>query len=227
MKLVLLIFFAIAQSLAAKAETQCVCEIGKDQKAIYRAGCNIWFSQKQCTIKKTIDRRPGTKLAQYVSKISRGDVLEIGYVGKWSDTQATAQYIEEHILPLIKIKDLRVVYENTGSFALSDPEGLQEEYLNFVKLPTNSKLLVKGSQGVSLGMWDQLFWGSANFYAFASTDWDVARFLDCTSQEGKKCSARFQKGDRGRCHDSKINRKIWLSCQKPQFGSGDFEWLRE
>ena len=224
----LLFALMMSTSFSAYSATHCACEIGqeKGQKAFYKIGCDMWLSKKKCTTKKIIDRKQNLPLAKYLPKISRGDTIAIGFVGRWLETQWTLDFVDSEIVPLLK-KNVSVLYDNTGSNSMNDPDEVQWQ-LSLLQIPQGSQIQVMGNQTESVGMWNSILWGSsANFYASASTAWAATKFPDCPTIEGKKCSATFQSGERGRCHNTETNRKIWLSCRKPKIGGGEYEWQRE
>lgn len=224
---ILLFVWIVLGSISGSAATHCACEVGQEsgQKFFYKIGCNRWLAKKQCTTKTVINRKAKAPLAKFLPKINPGDQLELGFVGRWIDSQWTLLFVDEELVPLLK-KNVSIVYDNTASLSMNDPDGVQA-YLSELQLPQKSSILVKGNQTNSVGLWDSILWGNANFYAFASTEWVVTGFPNCETIENKKCSAAFQSGERGRCHNTEINRKIWLTCKKPKAGSGEFEWQRD
>lgn len=221
--LFIFLFLQISQSA-----THCACEVGTNpnEKGFYKMGCNMWLNSKKCTTRKVVDRKPGQKLSQFLPKTKAGDILELSYVGHWLNFSWTIDYVQRQIVPLAKTKGVDIRYDNTACSPMSDPEAAQE-YLMDLSIPKQSKIMIKGSQGLSVGMWDSIFWGQANFYAFASTEWNTAKFLPCESIEGEMCSAAFQPGEKGRCYDRDIKRLVWLYCQKPKTPGKEFEWSRK
>jgi hypothetical protein len=210
---VFLFFFLF--SLQGLADTHCVCEIGQNQneKAFYRLGCETWISAKKCNSRKIIDRRLGYNLSSYIPNLKKGDTLELGFVGHWQNSQQTTEYISDQVVELVQKKQIDVNYDNTACSPMNDPEEIQE-FLMDLNLPVQNHILVKGSQGISIGMWDVLFIGRANFYAYASSNWTTPKFLPCENIEEKNCSAIYQKGERGRCFDRGQKKLIWLTCRK-------------
>ena len=228
MKLFLLVLVFITSSKAFSA-THCACEIGqsKSQKGIFRLDCKVWLSRKKsCTTKKIIDRPAGTKLLQYLPNLNKGDKLELGYVGNWSDASETIQYVEDQLLPVLQKKAQNIFYENMASYSMDDPDGVQEALVTMA-IPPQSQITVKGTQGVAVGTLESLLWDYTRMYALASTDWLVTRFIDCENIEGKNCSSVTQGSDKGRCNDTKINRRIWLYCKQPKVGFGENQWQRD
>ncbi len=184
----------------------------------------MWMAQRSCSTKTVVDRKPHESLASHLPNISKGDQIEVGFVGHWLDYWWTLAYLDKHIVPLAKKNRVSVVYDNTACSVMSNPEHVQG-YLLTLDIPKNSQIVVKGSQGLSMGMWDSIFWGTANFYAFASTEWKSPRFLPCDYIEDKICSS-FQGGEKGRCNDSQKKSLEWLYCKKPKFGNGEHSWQR-
>jgi hypothetical protein len=219
-----LIFFIF--SLHSWAATHCVCEIGqnKNEKAFYKLGCNTWLNNRKCDSRRVLDRKNGFSLSAHLQELRQGDVLELGFVGHWLNFYQTINYISDQVVPLVQKRRIDVNYDNTACSPMDDPEGVQE-YLMDLKLPAQNHIMIKGSQGISIGMWDVLFIGQANFYAYAHSDWTTPKFLPCKNIEGKVCSASFQKGETGRCYDRLQKKLVWLSCQQPEKKHA-YEWLR-
>lgn len=207
--------------------THCACEMGqnKNEKFFYKVGCDMWLQPKKCDTKKVVNRKPGQKLSQFLPAAKSGDVYEVGYVGHWSDSMQTIRYVDTHLVPLAKKKGVSVRYDNTGCSPMVDPE-LVQDYLMSLDIPMQSQILVKGSQAVTIGMWDELFVRNSDFYSHAHTDWNNPKFLACEAREGKVCSAAHQANEKGRCYDRKIKRLVWLYCQKPSGGKHAYEWQR-
>jgi hypothetical protein len=221
------LFFILILTPKVFSATHCACEIGwdKNEKFFYRLGCDMWLGKFKCDSKKVIDRKPGTKLQQYLPKIKSGDTLAIGYVGHWYNTRETLNYVENQLLPIAKTKGVQVLYDNTACNPMQDPEGVQD-YLMELNIPQTSLVQVKGNQNISIGMWDDVHVGKTSFYAYASTEWSTAKFPPCNAFEGKVCSAAAQAGERGRCYNKQIKRLVWLTCQRPKSGKNGYEWTR-
>lgn len=217
------LFFQMSQ-----AATHCACEVGTNpnEKGFYKMGCDIWLNSKKCTTRKIVDRKPSQLLSQFLPQAKIGDVYELGFVGHWLDFSWTIDYVDQQIVPLVKKKGVDVRYDNTACSPMNDPEAVQD-YLMDLSIGKKSKLMIKGSQGISIGMWDFIFFGGhANFYAYASTDWNTPKFLPCESVEGKVCSAKHQAGEKGRCYNKQIKRLVWLYCLKPKAPKHAYEWTR-
>ncbi len=197
----------------ANAKSVCLCDIGQVQreKGFYRAGCSLWLNQQKCDSKKTIDREHRYSLARYVTDLKAGDKLIVGYVGHWSNAWETVNFIERELVPLAQKTPIQIIYDNTACRPMNDAESVQET-LNQVEIATGSSIYVKGSQTLSVGMWEGFLPGTSNFYAHASTEWSRPRYWDCADIENVACSARFQFGESGLCLDTSSRTLIRLTC---------------
>lgn len=226
---IFLIIFLLSVSRHTLAITHCACEIGQDksEKSNFQLNCGIWLKSKSCSTKTMVNRQAGTALSKYLPRLHNGDKLLLGYVGNWSDSTQTLLYVEDQLIPLLQKKPINIFYENLASNAMDDPDGVQDALVN-MSLPVDSQITIKGSQTIAVGLLESILADLTPFHVQASTEWLVARFMNCNEIEGKSCSAAYQALEKGRCHDTNINRRMWLYCKKSDssFG-GDFKWLRD
>lgn len=219
-------------STVSFAKIHCVCDIGKDsfEEPIYKIGCKMWHDrQQQCDTKITKQIDSNNKyLIDVLPDIKDGDVIRAGYVGHWVSTSQTLLYVYRHLYPIATTKKVKIVYENTACNPVESPFYLQEN-LRDLNLLEGSSIMVKGSQALSIGMWDELYLGQANFYAYASTEWVSPGFVLCKKIEHKKCIGNYQENETGLCFDRRTKDTVKLTCREVRTlgdNTREYEWVR-
>lgn len=209
------VLVAITASLSVQALTFCYCEIGaypSQQQKYFRSGCYLWLNQqKKCDSKKTVvhDHDYRTDLLNH-----KNINLKIGYVGHWSGTDETIQYIDQTIIPLIREFSLTTAeIDNTACMALQQPYRVHE-FVKSQRLPANSQLTFKGNQVNSIGMWEKILGPSLNLNAVVSTRYDQVAFPRCLIFEGQSCMKNPQANNSGLCIDQNNILKQLTCCEQ-------------
>ncbi len=209
--LVLLFCFSIhsiAQetSLESKASNEnlkkaCFCETGnwpKDQKKLFKIGCEVWLSRQfDCAQKEIVDED-----TNYLQKAlpQSTDLLSVGYVGHWDNSKHFVDYLNRSILPVMRERKLSAEIDNTACDAMHDPE----QVLSFIKkaeLPSSKFLTAKGNQAISVGTWDIILPSSDNFVANVSSKVDHVIYPSCRDYHHYSCLKDIQTHETGRCLD--------------------------
>lgn len=214
MKIYFLMTLLLSLATSVQAKRVCVCEIGHNsvEEPFYRAGCAAWIAKKVCLRSKIVKMDYGETLSDHLPKLKDGDKLHIGFVGHWSSSYQTERFVQRNILPIFDDVSVKVTYDNTACSPMSEPQNIQD-FLSSLELPKGSSLTIKGSQGISLGLWDAVSISKANFYAEASTEFSTPKYPKCKKYEGKKCSGIFQPYTSGYCVDPKEEGRVTLSCE--------------
>ncbi|WP_413942902.1 hypothetical protein [Bdellovibrio sp. HCB-162] len=237
----LLLASVLGLSSAASATT-CLCEIDTTIKAemkYYRMGCNSWLNRliKQNKCDTWDVREIGDRYAPLNLPHMAGNKLILGYVGHWSSSDQTKNHIDYVLLPAMKSKGISIEYDNTACLATSDSEDLQSYLLKHVKpqLRKNQYMAMKGNQGISIGLWDDVFGPTANFYSYVDTRRTKPVYPTCAEFENKKClgpknflgkllgSAQVQVGTTGSCKNQQ-DQLVQLICD--EVSNGKYVWVK-
>lgn len=223
--LAFLVIIGFSQALYSQTQntvTNCYCEIGaypQDQQKFFRIGCQIWLGeQENCQIKKIVPQ-----FYNYLNEwnYSRTTKLHIGFVGHWSNSDETMNYLDEQIFPMLRQNINHIEIDNTACKALDRPYEVQN-HINRERLPANVTLKLKGHQVNSVGKWDKLIGNSFNLDAMVSTIHGQPAFSSCKYFEGKSCLHTVQLNDSGLCLNQ--NQKLKkLTCCKRLVDSGNGE----
>jgi hypothetical protein len=219
-KLFLMVLFLFPQVMWAK--TLCVCQTDTNPSEIkyYKAGCKLWLMKKSCYEKKMITQ--DEDLEKLLTPDYEAGSLELGYVGHWSSAEGSKNFIEEKVLPIVKNRNIDISIDNTGCSGMNNAFKVQN-YMNSLKENgLKNKIIFKGNQTTSLGMWDSFFPGKHNLYAIASTENEMPTYPSCNEFLNKRCSGSLQNRDKGFCVNelSKLER---LVCKR----NSTFEWMLE
>jgi hypothetical protein len=214
-----LFFFSMSDDVEASRERQrniCICQIDTISREVpfYRAGCGLWLNGQRCDEQVTISITEN--LRDHLRPEHRGQKLSLGYVGHWSSSNQTVDFLRKEITPVMNEFDMDVFYENTACNPMDNPE-LVQDYINSAELPTARRLEVRGAQSISIGMWDPLdLTLRANVPAIASTELQTPAFADCANYEDYRCSNRYQLYERVRCVDTTQARRflVDLRCEE-------------
>lgn len=198
----------------AKAYTYCACEIGHGnaiERTGFKAGCKLWLSkQTECDEKNIVEAKSQIRAYIGLASLDRGKV-KIGYVGHTEGVMDTWAFLESDVLPFSKNSDIDIEIDNTACNSMVEPFKIQELLRTAKKNGHTARVTFRGTQVVSIGLWEKLPMASKNFWATASTEKKTVEFPKCEDFEGKSCSVFVSENSYGLCSEnSKLKR---LNCQ--------------
>ena len=217
MKLLLLSLVLITLSFNSFAQNDyCLCETGNSPKLevpLYRAGCKLWLASEACDGKKVISIDDDLDLA--IPRSFDGKKVKLGYVGHWSSTGESAEFIMKRILPLNQSRGISFFIHNTACYSTDRTLNLQT-FMNVLDVAPGTVITFQGNQTASVGMWEKFIPFKENMYSIVSTNLSKPIFPACIEFEGKRCLGRIQLNEVGICstiENGKNVNKI-LACEE-------------
>ena len=138
--------------------------------------------------------------------------VKLGYVGHWSSSEETKEFIEEKLLPSIKKYKVFFDIHNSACLSMEQPYTIRS-YLK--GLGSNARYIhMYGYQAISTGGWDPVLPGKHNFWSAVNGNSLEVQFPNCKEFELNECWGRFQKNGKGICFDEKNNKYVRLACVK-------------
>jgi hypothetical protein len=192
----------------------CVCEVQAKEHSraaeypFYKVGCQKWLAQQKCGVRKVVDQ------GDDISHLFDGETqtLILGYVGHWSSSRATINYVKNRIEPIVKDHGISVFYDNTACSGASDPIEMVN-YLSELDEETGSKIILKANENVSVGEWDTILKPFVKSNAPVTTCKDAIQVQSCRRFENKSCSLFLNHRDTMGCLDTGGVFKV-LRCEK-------------
>lgn len=207
--LFLVVFLSSFSSAFAEKTDLCICQIGdwpSNQRGFFKAGCKAWKMDQSCKKKVTANQGPITEVLEKYPDVK---TLKIGYVGHWSSASESVQFLRDHVVPVIREKDLTVDVDNTACLATDNPYVI----VNYLKtVDVADRITYRGNQAVSTGLWDKFWLGKNNFWAVISGKDLEVQFPSCKKFENKGCMGWAQGNESAVCHDEENDTYAFLRC---------------
>jgi hypothetical protein len=198
-------------SIASEKRDLCICQTGtapSNEIKFFKLGCKTWSMTQRCDEKITISlddsiedvlaERPGVKS------------VKLGYVGHWSSSRETNEFIEEKVLPSVKKYKVHFDIHNSACSAMSDPYDIRSF---FKKLGSDARYIhMYGYQAISTGGWDPVLPGKNNFWSSVNGNSLEVQFPNCKEFEHKQCLGMFQNKEEGVCYDDKKDKFVTMTC---------------
>lgn len=163
---------------------------------LYRAGCKLWLASQACDGKKIISIDDDLDLA--IPRISDGKKVKLGYVGHWSSSGESAEFIMRRILPINQKRGISFFIHNTACYSTNRTLILQS-FMNVLDVAPGTFITFQGNQATSVGMWEKFIPFKENIYSVVSTNLSRPIFPACEEYEGKRCLGRIQLSEEGIC----------------------------
>jgi hypothetical protein len=192
----------------------CICQTGDNpgnQVLFFQAGCVLWLAANRC-IGGSIQ-----PVSEKITLPSKTRHLYVGYVGHWGSSEELVSYLDQFISPILS-RGLESVYiDNTACFAMDNPT-LVLNWLSSARKNFSGKIEIVGNQTLSIGMWQPMYWGKANFSAKVVSNIEHAQYPACVIYENQRCvgTLRIQEGETGLCTDAN-GRTRRLMCTPREF----------
>lgn len=191
-------FASLDQPAAVESEEACCyCEVGnfpENQKKFFHTGCEFWLkSQSHCVSKEVVPQN-----TDYSFFSCPSERLKIGYVGHWSNSQETWNYLQNSILPLFKRKFREIELDNTACRSIDRPEFLLKKILE-QNWGNSLRLVVEGNQVDSVGLWEKLLGPSINLKAKVDTEIGKVTYPNCKKFLNRPCMKDVQLSQSGYC----------------------------
>jgi hypothetical protein len=202
----------------------CVCEVMShpDEMKWYEKGCSIWLNrQSNCSVKVSRTQLSGS---QFEVPKSKDKVVRLGFVGHWSNTSQTENYLSGTLLPFMKKSGKSVVFDNTACSGHDDSDRLVSFVKSTVqpKMQKNQYLSLKGHQSISIGLWDSVLGESFNFYSSLDSRTLKIEYPSCEKFENQRCLERgtflpwTQKDQTGFCKNER-QQLVQLRCEDSHY----------
>lgn len=202
----------------------CICQYpGLDAKyggankgeiGFYKLGCAAWLlAQTQCRSQVVINEN--ANLNEYIGQIrSTEEKIKIGYVGHWTSSKTTIDYLDDIIYPMIMKYKVPVHVENTACSSMDNPQTVFDK-LDEYKLPSGAYIRYKGNQTTSFGLWNKVItkYNKANLYAIADTRYKSPLYPYCDDYKGRSC-IEAQNKDIGSCISNGQLQKLQCTYRK-------------
>lgn len=204
-------------SFTASAQDDfCLCETGnspKNEVPFYRAGCKLWLASQSCHEKKVISI--DDDLDSAIPRTSDGKKVKLGYVGHWSTTGESIDYILDRILPLNKGRRISFFIHNTACYATKDTYILQD-LMNLINIDPETSITFQGNQAASVGMWEKFIPFKENMYSIVGSNLSAPIFPPCEEFQGKRCLGSIQLNEQGFCTSIVDGKKVnkTLACEE-------------
>lgn len=212
MQITLLSVFILIFSTSSFANC-CICQTDtspEEHIKWYKTGCKMWLLSKGCPMGEVISQDDNIK--DHIPKSCEGKKLKLGYVGHWSSSNQTVNYIKK-IMDVINEKQLSLQYENTACRAIDNPQAIKD-YLSEIKPGLNGReVSISGNQAISTGMWDPILPGKHNINSTVTTSSDSIAYPSCRKLVDKGCWAMFQEGETGICEEEDSSKSI-IKCTR-------------
>lgn len=204
--------FTTTGSAAAAEHDLCICQTGTEPQievGIYKLGCKFWNSIQSCSKKMTVSF--SDSLDNILSENSWARSIRLGYVGHWSSSYETVNFLSREIVPAIRKHDISFSIDNTACSSTDDPY----QILGYLKIiPEADRISFSGNQAISTGMWDRLLIGKNNFWAKISGKKLKVTYPSCKEFENKNCFGMFQLHSTGVCKDEESGNHVFLRCEE-------------
>lgn len=207
------IVFALIFSQLTYAKTMCVCQTGSEplnQVKAFKAGCAVWLAARSCDERKIVS--VSADLEKTIPEAFNDGTIKLGYVGHWSSSSETKDFLNKSIVPLAEKRNLDFIIDNTACDGMSNAFEVQDYLIDLKNKGFKNKIEFKGNQVVSLGIWNNLLGNTFNLFAGASTDSVKTKFPVCSSFLNQKCSRLFQENNSGLCVNESHELEL-LTCQ--------------
>jgi hypothetical protein len=219
---IMLVTLVSAASLTEKAQagTHCLCQYGAEpvsEQFLFKIGCDMWFKQKtDCTTTSMEQIQETGALA--LPESDRGGIVKLGYVGHWSDSAETEDFIANVVVPTVTESQVSVEVENTACDPMDDAVSVQN-FLHGLILPTGKYVRMWGTQTISVGLWNEVLPGRPNLWAIADSRWTEPQYPTCPQYQDYACNTLEQKGESGFCGDAKNPRTLTCTLSSDGFNS--------
>ncbi len=216
MKLLFSIMLITLSFTSQAQDDLCLCETGNSPKVeipFYRAGCKLWLASQACQEKKVISI--DDDLDSAIPRSLDGKKIKLGYVGHWSSTGESAQFIIERILPINQNRGISFFIHNTACYSTQQTLRFQE-LMKLLVIAPETAITFQGNQAASVGMWERFTPYNENMYSVVGTNLSRPIFPACEEFEGKLCLGRIQLNEEGICTSVVKGQKLnqTLVCQK-------------
>jgi hypothetical protein len=152
------------------------------------------------SIEDVLAQRPGVKS------------VKLGYVGHWSSSRETNEFLQEKVLPSVKKFKVYFDIHNSACSSMEDPYQVRT-FLEKLG-PLARYIHMYGYQAISTGGWDPVLPGKNNFWSAVNGNTLEVRFPNCKEYEKKQCMGMFQDEEEGVCFDEKDKKYVNLKCLK-------------
>jgi hypothetical protein len=198
---------------AAEKRDLCICQTGtapSNEIKFFKLGCKTWSMTQRCDEKITISL--DDSIEDVLADRPNVKSVKLGYVGHWSSSRETNEFIEEKVLPSIKKYKVHFDIHNSACSAMDDPYRIRSF---FKKLGPEARYLhMYGYQAISTGGWDPILPGKNNFWSAVNGNSLEVQFPSCKEFELKQCMGMFQSKEEGVCYDDKKEKYVTMTCLK-------------
>lgn len=199
MKLVIIAMLSSISLFAA----QCICQYpgvdsdyGKGYKKeilAYKAGCSLWLSKaRNCKSKKIVNINQSLEsiLKPYTK------VVKLGFVGHWSGSVESVQFIDEVIKPIVESRNISFEIDNTACKPMKDAQLVQDSIESYYY--SSNYITFKGAQTDSIGMWDKLtrILKKADLMAYADSR-NSLKYPKCKTMINRVCLKKIVTDQKG------------------------------
>jgi hypothetical protein len=227
-------------SMAVEKRDLCICQTGtapSNEIKFFKLGCKTWNMTQRCdekitmslddSIEDVLAQRPGVKS------------VKLGYVGHWSSSRESNEFIREKVLPSVKKYKVYFDIHNSACSSMDNPYQVKSF---FKKLGPDARYIhMYGYQAISTGGWDPILPGKNNFWSAVNGNSLEVKFPNCKEYEQKQCMGMFQNDEEGVCYNEKDKKFVTLKClertrkvtmQNPngrgvtQLNQTRFEWVK-
>ncbi len=198
-------------TLAAEKRDLCICQTGtspSNEIKFFKLGCKTWSMTQSCGEKITISL--DDSIEDVLADRPNVKSVKLGYVGHWSSSRETNEFIEEKVLPSVKKYKVYFDIHNSACSAMNDPYDVR----TFLKgLGKDARYIhMYGYQAISTGGWDPILPGKNNFWSAVNGNSLEVQFPNCKEFEKKQCMGMFQSKEEGVCYDQKDEKFVTLKC---------------
>ena len=221
--------FGVFWVLSGQAKSCCICQTGSwpsYQVPFFAVGCVQWLTkQKDCSEKKIL---PFDENQLELPHRCQNTVVNLGYIGHWEGSIKMARFLISAVFPAMKKNNVSVEIDNTACMAMQTPSVLVETVKAYRAEMAPNYLRVGGNQTLSIGMWDDYFWGQGNSTAIYDSRFkNVVVYRQCSEMVGRNCSplAANEGYDLSMtCREADYLQTQSLTCCQIENASGPMPW---